>query len=139
MDDPSRDSPSKPVFGTVREQGLRLRMTVALAPAIAIIVLVGLHDLGAALTAGGLLAIGMGITALGFGHWIKPTEAVHTMPRQRATIKLSTGLALLAALGGAVTKSGTIGYVAFGLALVAGAAGMWLFVGPRKRAAQPTE
>ena len=137
MGDPSLDSPSKPVFGTVREQGLRFRFTFLLALVIALIVAMGFDDLGAALTAGGLFAISMGVTALGFGRWIKPTDAVHTTPTQRAIIKLFIGLALLAALCAAVTESGTAGYVAFGLALVAGAAGMWLFVGPRKRATPP--
>ena len=106
--------------------------------AIGIIVVLGLGipSLGAALTAGGGLAIGMGGTALGVGRWIQPTEAVHTTPSQRAIIKLFIGLAVLAAVAAAGTQSGTIGYLAFGLALPAGIAGMWLFVGPRKRATQ---
>ena len=125
-------------MGTVREQGLRLRFTILLAVSIATIVALGLGipSLGGALTAGGLLAIGTGGSALGVGVWIEPTDAVHTTSRQRAIIKLFAGLALLAAIAAAVTQSGTIGYLAFGLALPAGIAGIWLFVGPRKRAPQ---
>jgi len=68
---------------------------------------------------------------------MQPTEALHTTPAHRAIIKLFIVLALLAALAAIVTMSGTVGYVAFGLALVVGIAGMWLFVGPRKRATPP--
>jgi len=74
---------------------------------------------------------------LGVGRWLQPTEAIHTTPAHRAIIKVFIGLALLAALAAIVATSRTIGYVAFGLALVAGIAGMWLFVGPRKRTTQP--
>ena len=130
---------SKPVFGTVREQGLRLRIVVALAPTVALIVAVGFLNLGAALTSGGVLAVCMGINALGFGRWIQPTAAVHTTPTHRAIIKLSIGSALLAAVAAVVTQSATVGYVAFALALIAGFAGMWLVVGPRKRAGDSAE
>lgn len=141
MDDLPPHDPSKPFFGTVREQGLRLRFTIVIPFSIGVIVALGFgfHSLGAALTAGGGLAIGLGGTALGVGRWMQPTEAVHTTPAHRAIIKLFIVLALLAALAAIVTMSGTVGYVAFGLALVVGIAGMWLFVGPRKRATPPGE
>jgi hypothetical protein len=136
MDDLPPNLPPKPFFGTVREQGLRLRFTAVLVPVIALIVGLGfgIPSLGGALTAGGGLAVGMAITALGVGRWMQPTEAVHTTPAHRAIIKLFIGLALLTALAAIVTKSGTVAYIAFGLALVAGIAGTWLFVGPRKPA-----
>jgi hypothetical protein len=132
MDDPP-PQPSKPFFGTVREEGLRLRFAIGFAPAIALIVGIGFGDLGAALTAGGLLGIGLGVNALGLGRWMQPTEAIHTTPANRTIIKLFIVLALLAGLATIVTKSATVGYVAFSLALVSGVTGLWPFVGPRKR------
>jgi len=141
MDGPPSNYPSKPFFGTVREQGLRLRFAIMIAVGIGTDVALGfgLHSLGAALTAGGGLAIGMGGTALGVGRWIQPTEAIRLTPAHRSIIKLFIGLALLATLGATVTMSATVGYVAFGLAVVAGVAGLSLLVGPRKRATQPGE
>jgi hypothetical protein len=135
MDDLPHDVQPKPLFGTVRERGLRVRFIVAFAPTVGLIVLVAISALWAALFTAGLLAIGLGVTALGVGSWIGETERIYTTPTHRAVIKLLIGLALPVTLAAGVTQSETTGYVAFGLAAAAGLAGLWLFLGRRKRSA----